>query len=73
MTNWIIIDKGLPDPTYEPGGFSTRNRMIKCPDCGYQFVQQVVAGCFGASYMPNFCKKCNYPWGDKIDKSAKNV
>ena len=70
MTNWIIIDYGLPDPTFTAGGISRTNRKVECPQCGNQFIQHVERGCFGGTEEPSFCKKCEYPY-DKHKQTKK--
>ena len=71
MTNWIIINHGLPDPTFEAGGVSRTNRMVECPDCGYQFVQHVERGCFGGTEEPYSCPKCSYPYAKQMKELEK--
>ena len=70
MVSWIVVNEGLSDPTFRPGGVSNTIRRVKCPKCGYIFNQKVSSGCFSYSTDPMTCAKCHYPW-DKIFKKEK--
>lgn len=64
MTDWIIIDSGLPDPTFKSGGISITNRKVECPECYHRFVQRIERGCFNITEDPYYCPKCEYPYNN---------
>lgn len=71
MVNWIIINEGLPDPTFRPGGISNTIRTVKCPKCKNIFNQKVSSGCFHTSTDPLTCPKCHYPWDKEFEERKK--
>ncbi len=46
------------------------HELVKCPECGYEFVRDVSTGCFHYKTSPPFCSKCRYPlsYYDKLRK-----
>lgn len=56
-----IINFGLPDPTFTPGGISRTNQIVRCPYCKNEFVQHVESGCFIHTKSPTECPKCGFP------------
>jgi len=56
-----VIDHGYSDPTFEAGGLSITNQLVRCPHCGNEFVQRVESGCFYNNIEPRYCPKCGFP------------
>lgn len=48
------------------------HQLVKCPDCGEEFVQDISEGCFHHRTSPDSCPKCRYPW-TLIEKERERV
>jgi len=55
-----VIEFGLSDPTFKPGGINRTNQEVQCPVCKHKFVQYVEEGCFWVHELPKTCPKCGF-------------
>ena len=56
-----VIQHGLPDPNFRPGGISRTRQMVKCPFCSHVFTQEISSGCFNITKTPMWCPECSFP------------
>lgn len=49
-------------PGAKSGTTMNYHELVKCPDCGEEFLRAISSGCFHHNVSPLNCPKCNYPF-----------
>lgn len=48
------------------------HRLVECPDCRHQFIQDIETGCFHNNIDPRCCPKCRYPFSKLLGTKEFN-
>lgn len=47
-------------------------QLVRCPECGKEFIQNCSSGCFHTTKSPSFCPACSFPWKNLTKRKTEN-